>query len=842
MTFSQFTVKESADVLAELDTSIDRGLSSDEVQRRLAQYGKNEIVRKRTTIGELMKRQCRSSFITLLAAAALLSFFLGEVLDGLLILGFVGINVILGFIQEYRSERALAYLSSFIVPQTLVRRDGSVSLFATNLLVPGDIVILEPGSMMPADMRIIAERDLFVDESPLTGESASVQKRSTPLAQEAVELFHAHNIGFEGTTVVRGFGIGVVILTGPKTVFGRIAKTTIETIKHTAFERELSSFSRFILRLVLLTLGVLLLVNMLMQGSGTSFTRLVIFSIALAVSVIPEALPLVITFSLSHGAKRLAKKKVVVKRLTAIEDLGSIDVLCTDKTGTLTENILTVAKAFSYRGGDPISVGALGTPHLADHLQRREAFDAALWNALAPEQRTPMMGYATVAEIPFDPDRRRNTVIVKHGRQQQIISRGAYESLVKRCAPLSKKDVEHIVAWIREEELHGRRVLAVASRSISTRGEPDVVKEEARLKLRGLVSFGDPLKRSTKDALLKAHTLGIQVKVLTGDSPIVAGAVGRAIGLIASEHDVLTGAQFDKLSHDQQCQAVEQYQVFARVSPDQKFHIIQHLERAHTVGFLGEGINDAPALKAAHVALVVQGGADVAREAADIVLLKKSLSVIIDGIHEGREVFANTLKYIRATLASNFGNFYAVAIASLFVPFLPMLPIQILLLNLLSDVPMIAISTDAVDPEESRAPRKYHIRDIALVATLLGLVSTVFDFLVFAVFRGFDPSILQTNWFIASVVTELLFLFSIRTHLFFLKAKRPSSGLLFFVACALAAAFLVPYTALGQTLFSFHPPSFEHLAIILGIAVAYLMVSEMVKLMYYRHFQPSALN
>lgn len=836
MLFSRFTIQPAGDVCAELSSSLETGLSSDEVARRLSQYGQNEFAHRKTTAAELFVRQCRSSFIYLLGAAALLSFFLGQAIDGLLIVLFIGINLILGFVQEYRSERALAFLSTFIVPQTRVRRDGSVSLIPTTVVVPGDVIVLEPGSMIPADLRFLDTRELTVDESALTGESVPTQKTSTPLAQEAAEIFHAHNIGFKGTTVVRGGGIGIVIATGVRTVFGGIAKTTVETTKHTAFQRELSSFSRFIVRLVLLTLGVLLIVNILLKGNGASITHLVIFSIALAVSVIPEALPLVITFSLSKGAKRLAQQKVVVKRLTAIEDLGSIDVLCTDKTGTLTENILTVAHVMAHRAGDPLMLACLATPHLAEHLERREAFDVALWNALAPEKRTQVMGYTMIAEIPFDPNRRRNTVIVKNSRHQSIIVRGASEEVFARCARIPKNDQKKYEQWIVEEGLQGRRVLALATRTLAGRENAfDVKKEEAHLRFAGLISFGDPLKRSTKDALIKSRTLGIQVKILTGDNPVVAGAVARSIGLVASERDVMTGSAFDALSLEGQRLAVERMQVFARVSPDQKFRIIQYLQQTHTVGFLGEGINDAPALKAAHVALVVQGGADIAREAADIVLLKKSLAVIIDGIHEGREVFANTLKYIRTTLASNFGNFYAVAISSLFIPFLPMLPLQILLLNLLSDFPMIAISTDLVDPEEVRSPRRYHVRDIALIATLLGLVSTVFDFLVFAVFRGFEPAILQTNWFIASVVTELVFLFSIRTRLFFLKAKRPSSGLMFFSAAAVALTVFLPYTALGQTVFSFHPPELAHLAIIAAIACAYLCVSETVKLMYYRH-------
>lgn len=836
MSFSSYTTKTVQEVLAECATSLDGGLSSDEAAKRVLQYGKNCIAHDSVTWRHLLVRQCRSSFIYLLIVAAFLSFVLGQGIDAILISAFICINIGLGFLQEFRSHKALQALSTFIIPLTTVRRDGVLSQIQTTLVVPGDCVILEPGAMIPADIRFVKECDLWIDESPLTGESVSIKKQTTNLLEPAREMFEAKNIGFAGTSVVRGSGEGVVIGTGMLSALGSIAKATLAVPHTTTFEREIGSFSRFIFRLILISLLFLFLANVWIKGGEASLTELVIFSIALAVSVIPEALPLVVTFSLSRGAHDLARKKVVVKRLSAIEDLGGIDVLCTDKTGTLTENMLTVAHVLPYRDADTVLYACAGIPHVAEHVVKREPFDTALWNALSAEKRTTVMKYKKIDEVLFDPLRRRNTIAFELGRSGLLVSRGAYEDIIALCSRVPKKDRTLFEQWITDEGREGRRVLAIAIKTFPRRGRLDPAIDEHTLRFAGLISFVDPLKKTTKDAILKSRDLGVQVKILTGDSPAVAGAVARAIGLVTSQDAVLTGKEFDALSNEAQKKAVEEFAVFARISPDAKLRIIELLRQSHSVGFLGEGINDAPALKAADVAIVVQGGADIAREASDIVLLKKSLSVIIDGIAEGRMVFANTHKYIRATLASNFGNFYAVAVASLFIPYLPMLPLQILLVNLLSDFPMIAIATDSVDAAEVRTPRHYHVHDMVLIATILGLVSTVFDFIFFGIFRQSNPAILQTNWFMGSVLTELVFLFSIRTRFFFLKAKPPSVSLVFFTVLGILTTLFLPYSQIGQTLFLFTPPSPANLIIILSIVGTYFAVSETVKLMYYRHF------
>ncbi|EKD76064.1 MAG: hypothetical protein ACD_43C00236G0001 [uncultured bacterium] len=626
----------------------------------------------------------------------------------------------------------------------------------------------------------------------------------------------------------------LVYATGSETAMGQVAKLTTTTKQISSFELEINHFSSFILKLVLITLACVIIVNLLLKGTS-QWIDLVIFAIALAVGVIPEGLPVVTTFSLSRGARRLAKQKVVVKRLTAIEDLGSIEVLCTDKTGTITENNLTVADISANDKTATLWHAALACLEVLDDQteQPNNAFDLAIWKALSLQQQGHLRQTKRFNEIPFDPERRRNSVLVKTDAEQVLIVRGAAEVICAACnMNLAVRD--NINQWIAAEGKRGRRVIAVAKKIWATESY-DVKDELYDLKYLGCISFVDPVKVSTPQAVHDAEALGVVVKIVTGDSKEVAGAVAAEVGLVDDPSGVMVGGDLDGLSHAQQLVAVREHQVFARVSPQQKYHIIQLLQEQNLhVGFLGEGINDAPALKVANISLVVQGASDIAREAADVILLEQSLEVIVDGIREGRVVFTNTMKYIQATLSSNFGNFYAVALVSLFIDFLPMLPLQILLVNLLSDFPMITIAADRVDPQELHKPKSYHVKDILLLATFLGLVSTVFDFIYFALFRNLPASGLQTNWFIGSILTELLFLFSIRNRHLLTRGVRPATIILVLSGVAAVLTIMIPYTNFGHSIFQFTSPTFTQLLLILGVAALYLIVTEAVKLLYYR--------
>lgn len=808
------------------------GIEDEEAGRRRALHGRNQLQAISTTAWHILLRQFRSPFVYLLAGAAALSFFFHEVVDGYLIVLFILINACIGFYQEYHSERTLRLLRAYVVARSRVRRNGKETTVSSDQLVPGDIVLLSPGDRVPADVRFVETTNLALDDSVLTGESAPVPKTGAALDRDVRELHEAPNLGFSGTAVAAGKAVAVVIAIGAQTRLGAITKLTVETRHRSGVEAGISKFSSFILRLVVLTLVFLFIANLVIKGGSTNVPELLIFSIALAVSVTPEALPVVIAFSLSRGALRLAKQHVVVKRLSAVEDLGGIEVLCTDKTGTITENQLTVTDTFPAHDRSLLSLATLASSSWSEAREPNNAFDRALWKTLSGEEQDRARQTRILRELPFDPERRRNTVLVAQDQNANlVICRGAPETVLERCTATAQERAA-VLAWTEDAGRRGQRSIAIAVRSISTQTES--VDLETGLTFRGCITFVDPLKETALAAVRSAEQLGVQVKILTGDSAAVAGAVAKSIGLIANADAVLTGAALEQMSWKTKRAAVQQYHVFARVTPEQKYSIIELLQERFSVGFLGEGINDAPALKIADVALAVRGAADIAREAADILLLQKSLAVIVDGIRQGRQVFANTTKYIQSTLASNFGNFYTVAIASLFITYLPMLPIQILLVNLLSDFPMIAVATDRVDKDELRQPRSYDIKSIVLVATILGIVSTVFDFLFFALFFRQEPAVLQTMWFLGSVLTELVFIFSVRTKGFFLRAPKPSRLLLWLAIIAFGVTLLLPYLPQATTLFHFVRPSAIQLFTVLMIVGLYFGSTETVKRLYYR--------
>lgn len=818
------------------------GLSAEEAAARRERLGPNVLSARSIAPRTILLRQFRSPFVYLLFGAATLSFALGETINGVFILFFVLINAGLGFYQEYHSERTLKLLQQYTVPHARVLRGGAPQKVTTPELVPGDTIVLEPGDRIPADVRFAAVSNLEVDESVLTGESAPVAKRSEGLTEPATAFYRAPNIGFSGTTVASGTATGVVFATGMATAFGAIAKLSAATQRVSGYERELSRFARFTLQLIGATLVLLVGANLLIKGSAVHPLELIIFSVALAVSVTPEALPLVTTFALSRGALRLARHKVVVKRLSAVEDLGSIEVLCTDKTGTLTENALSLADLTAPDREALLKAAALAGAPPSDDPELANPFDRAVAERLSFGTRKQLDGYVRLAEVPFDPGRRRNSVLVKGFGRTELIVRGAPEVVLERCRGIAPKRARALELWAAGQGDLGHRTLAVAARTLHGPVPKDLATAERGLEFLGMLAFADPIKPTTISAVRAAEQLGIQVKILTGDSREVTGAVAHTIGLAPSPHDVVTGDELAAMSLTEQHAAVERYHAFARLSPEQKYSILQLLRERQAVGFLGEGINDAPALSLADVALVVPKAADIAREAADIVLLNPSLHVIVEGIRQGRQVFANITKYITATLASNFGNFYAVAAASLFVPFLPLLPLQILLINLLSDFPMITIATDTVDPPELKRPRRYDIKGVLLLATVLGIVSTAFDFIFFGTFVRSGAGVLQTQWFIGSILTELAFLFSVRSRRFLFAAKRPSGPVLALTVLAAAVTVALPFTPFGQTVFQFQRPAASALLLTLGITGAYLVTSESVKLLYFRFLAVAAAS
>ena len=833
MNFSQYTTKTIDKIFSDLGTS-EIGLSQDDVQMRLKKYGLNQIKSKKTTLFDIFLRQIKSPFVYLLVIATIVAFIVGERVDGLVILGFVFINVILGLIQEARAERAIALLKKYLPSKTRVMRNGKEEIVDKTLLVPGDILLLEQGNIVPADLYIFKVENCQVDESVLTGESSTVYKTPGPLDKEAKEIFEAKNIIFAGTSITSGEAEGVVINTGQNAVLGEVAKLVSTIARESAYEKNLLKFSRLIMKVIVITIIFIFLVNLAIKGT-TNIINFSVFCIALTVGIIPEALPLVAVFSLSNGALKLAKEKVVVRRLAAVEDLGNIEILCSDKTGTLTEGKMVLDKVFSINKEKCIDYALLSSAYIGEEIESSlNPFDEAILTHLDGRSRSALDGFKSIEEIPFTPERLMNSVLVKNDSGEKIlIVKGAPEAILKLSAKFEDSlTIEKLEAQIKKEGSEGKRILAVGYKNFDkdSYGEED----EKNLNFLGYFSFYDPLKPTAKKSVQLAKKLGVKLKIVTGDSKEVAGFIAKEIGLAKSITEVISGEELESLSEDEFKAACKDYSVFARISPQMKYNIVETLSKTNEVGFLGEGINDAPALKAAHVGLVVDSAADVSREVADIVLTEKDLNVVINGIKNGRNIFSNINKYIKITLASNFGNFMSVAIISLMIPYLPMLPIQILLINLLSDFPMISIASDSVDVEELRKPKYFQLNKVIALIVFLGLVSTLFDFLFFGIFHKTGEANLQTLWYIESILTEIILVFCLRTSHFFLKGKRPSFPLSIIALVMICVTILLPFTGFGRAAFHFIRPDWNSLFIVFALVLSYFVLSEIAKLYYFR--------
>jgi len=799
------------------------GLSDEEAKKRFVALPKRKDSKLPKWVA-IFLRQFRSAFVYLLVGASGISFFLGEWVDGSLILVFLFINTVLGFSQEYRAEKALGSLNTLLVRKTTVRRNGKLTEIETPQVVLGDIVVLSAGDMIPADGRFIHTEHVLVDESPLTGETAPVSKYHTSMAEEPQGYDEAANIGFARTTLVEGDAELLVTAVGEDTAVGEVVSEIDKTHRTSAFEEGMNKLSVSILRMVVAMIPILFLLNLYVHKSDFQIPEFLVFIIALTISAIPEALPLVTTLALSRGALELSKKSVIPRRLSAVEDLGSIQVLCTDKTGTITENALTLKGVYGEHNA--VLEALLWDPRTSETDTQLNVFDRAILNE--GKEITLPPGAVRVDEFPFDPERRRESVLLEREGKAFLVIRGGPEYLSARGVD------ERALDWAKEKGREGCRILGVAVKEVPV-GVAEIttaLEEEGRFV--GMAAFFDPLKPSTKKAVQDAEDLGVRVKVITGDSREVAGWVGYEAGIIPHPEKVLTGQEFLALSEGERRLAVIEYDVFARTAPIEKKEILSYLKEQFTVGFLGEGFNDAPALKLAHVGLVVENASDIARDTADVVLMNKSLEVIVDGIRAGRVIFTNTMKYIRATLTSNFGNFYALAFSTLFIPYLPMLPIQILLLNLLSDFPMITIATDTVDKEEVRKPKQYHLGGLLKLALVLGIISTIFDFAFFFVFREYGEANLQTLWFMGSILTELILLFSIRTMRPFWKASRPHSVVLGLTGVVSLITIALPFTSVGQSVFHFTPPSGSLFALMIGMVILYFVTTEAGKLLALR--------
>ena len=826
LSFEQAAAEPVAAVLSALGTS-ESGLTSDEAAARLVAYGPNALRSHGARAWDVFTRQLRNPLLLLLLAAAAVSAFTGDGTDALIIAVIVSLSVGLGFFNEFRSEQAVEALHSQIRHTTLVVRDGEPQRVDVVELVPGDIVNLHLGDIVPADVRLLEVDDLECDEAVLTGESLPVEKTDRAVTAGTASC------ALMGTVVHEGSARGVVVRTGTATAFGRIAVGLGERNAETAFQVGLRRFSVFLVRVAGVLTVSIFVINLLLQRP---LIDALLFSLAIAIGITPQLLPAIVTVSLSTGSRRLARRRVLVKRLVSIEDLGNITMLFTDKTGTLTEGNITFDRSLNGSGTDadrPALLGLVCNEAVvdADRAVSGNALDIALWNAADPDTSAVARQWRRVAVRPFDHERRRVTVVADApDGTRWLVVKGEAE----RILAASDGDVSVARATLSALYATGARVIGVGAREAPNVTRPEDA-DEARLVFEGFLVFVDRPKTNAAASLEKLRRLGIVVKIITGDSEEVAVKVCRDLGLEVL--GALTGERVDAMTDDELGSAIDRTTVFARVDPETKARIVR-LQRARgaDVAFMGDGVNDAVALHHADVGISVDTATDVAKDAADIILLDKDLGVLADGVVEGRRIFANTIKYILMGTSSNFGNMFSAAAASAFLSFLPMLPSQILLNNLLYDASQMTIPTDDVDDEMLARPSAWDVGFIRSFMAFFGPISSLFDFATFAVMLGVlhaHAAEFRTGWFVESLATQTLVIFVIRTRRHPFWKSRPSAPVAATALVVPVIGAVLPYMPFGRQLGFTHLPG-EYYPILVLLVVTYLTVVEFAKQRFYR--------
>jgi P-type Mg2+ transporter len=836
------------------------GLTSEEVSARLAQHGPNVLAKdQRTTLAVLLRRAVLNPLVILLGVLATVALATGDARSAVMMACMIALSVGLKLFQEAKASDAAAKLKAMISVNATVLRGGVTLEVPVAHLVPGDVVHLAAGDMVPADVRIVQAKDLFVTQGSLTGESFPVEKFATDKGTIATAPLERTSIAFLGTSVESGAASAVIVSTGKDTYLGGMAQSLQQQPMPTAFDRGISQFTLLMLRFMALMVPLVFVINWATKGN---WREAFFFALAVAVGLTPEMLPMIVTVCLSKGALAMGKKKVIVKRINSIQNLGAMDVLCTDKTGTLTMDTIVLERYCDVALHDDKDVLALA--YVNSHFQTglKNLLDRAVLAHEETHAHARVPDFAKVDEIPFDFARRIMSVVVRTPEgKDRIISKGAPEAIFDRCASfrldgkVCSMDHPHIAELKKEYErlsAEGFRVLALATkdgepRMASGRAETPYGKADERdMILEGYIAFLDPPKETAAAAIKALQCLGVSIKVITGDNELCSRKVCRDVGL--PTEFVLLGDAVEKMSDPELADATEKTVLFARVSPAHKERIIRMLQsRKHTVGFMGDGINDAPALHTADVGISVDTAVDIAKESADIILLEKSLLVLEEGVIEGRKVFSNIIKYVRMGASSNFGNMFSVLGASVFVPFLPMSPVQILANNLLYDISQTGIPTDAVDPERVQRPRVWDIRELTRFIVFIGPCSSLFDystyFVMLYVFRCWNvstpaaaahsQSLFQTGWFVESLLTQTLIIHVIRTNKIPLLQSRASGLLTVTSAAIMAIGVAIPFTPVGRFL------GFTRLPLLywplLGLTLAsYLLLTQGVKMVLVR--------
>jgi Mg2+-importing ATPase len=817
-----------------------KGLAEEEAKKRIEEYGYNEPARKkrRTILLQIISKFINPLVIVLLIIAVF-SVFFGEKISALLVVLMAIMSVFLSFIREYRAGKEVEKLSEMVHATASVYRNGKPKEVKIREIVPGDIVDLSAGDMIPADLRIISSKDLFINQASLTGESFPIEKIAEPIHPRNNSISKLSNIAFMGSSVVSGTGLSVAIKTGIATQFGELSRRLATMRTETSFDKGVNRFTWLMIRFMLVLVAIIFTINALIKGN---FIEAFLFSLAVAVGLTPEMLPMLVAVNLSKGAIAMSKKQVIVKHLNSIQNFGAMDVLCTDKTGTLTLNRIILERHCDVIRRD--SEDVLRFAYINSFYQT--GLKNILDRAILRHEKLLIKQYKKVDELPFDFSRKIMSVVVEMDGKHRIIAKGAPEEIFKKCTRYELDgeilDMEELILTDLKEEYddlsaEGFRVLAIAYKDMDNKKEIYSKDDEKDLILKGYVAFLDPPKPTARRASEVLRRLGIEFKVLTGDNELVTKKICSEVGLDVK--GLVTGDQIEKLNDKHLQELVKTTTVFARVSPLQKERVIHALhENKHIVGCLGDGINDAPALKASDVGISVNNAVDIAKESADIILLRKSLMVLKDGVIEGRKTFGNIVKYIKMGASSNFGNMFSMTGASLFLPFLPMLPIQILLNNFLYDLSQVAIPSDHVDNEYLIKPRPWRVDSIRRFMIYIGPVSSIFDFITYGILLFiFHASqvLFHTGWFLESLCTQTLVIHIIRTGKIPFIESKPSKFLILTSLFIVIVGLIIPFSPLAKP-FGFVAPPPSYFVALISILTIYLFLVHLVKKWFVKKF------
>ncbi|MDE1848672.1 MAG: magnesium-translocating P-type ATPase [Nanoarchaeota archaeon] len=838
----EYWSKNKDEVLTAFQTS-QSGLSEREILTRRKKYGYNQLRRKKYVLLILL-RQFKNPLLWLLIVASVLSMFFGELIGGIIIITLIVLSALVTFIQEYRSEKIIEDLNKKISHKVIVIRNGEKIETDVKLLVPGDLVHLDIGTKVPADLRIIDAENFEINESVLTGESMPARKISDALSRDD-KSGNYQNYAFAGTIVSDGEALGVVLATGNQTRLGKLSKEVVQEKPQIEFQKGISKFVNFLIKVVLILTVVIFAANAILKQNVLDS---LLFALAIAIGMAPEMLPVILTVSMSLGAKIMSKKEVIVKRLISIEDFGNMDVLCTDKTGTITEGNIKLDDYFDInnRQNEDILLYGLLCNSAISHGKKISGnpIDAAILQHSNEKLNEQLHHYSKVEEIPFDYERKRMSVVVSHGKSKMLITKGAVLPVLNACSKINlggrvsgiASHKKKIGKKFMDLSNQGLRVISVAYKP--TTKNSHTKNDEKEMIFLGFLVLSDPPRKDAREALEKLKSLNINFKILTGDNEIVTKKIAEEVGISVSA--IVLGEDIEKASGEKLNGIVESANIFCRLTPEQKQKIIKTLKDLdHDVGYMGDGVNDIAALHEADVGISVDSAVDVAKDASDIILLKKSLGTLADGVLEGRKIFGNSIKYILMGVSSDFGNMLSMSISSFFLPFLPMLPTQVLLNDLLYDFSQFPISSDNVDSEYMKRPKKFNLSLIRRFMLWFGPISSLYDFITFGVMiflLKFSDVAFRTGWFIESVATQTLIVFVIRTRRSPFWKSRPAKGILISCLSIVAAALIIPYTPLG-TLFGLEPMPLFYFIFLIGAVITYILLVEVGKRIFFKKYE-----